>query len=88
MSEGKIGELIKHKRVFLRQTTQDYSAGGNDMLDDVGALLSEAKAELTRNLELASCVKEEEGEKAWQKECLSMFNTWYEKWFGIPDPVS
>lgn len=82
MSEGKINQLIKQKRTFLRQALKDYSAGGNDMLDDLEALLNEAKAEITHNLELASCLKEEEGEVAWQKESLSMFNAWYEKWFG------
>ena len=44
MSEGKIEELIKHKRVFLRQTTKDYSAGGNDMLDDVDAVAKGGKS--------------------------------------------
>ena len=82
MSEGKLEQLIKQKRTFLRQALKDYSAGGNDMLDDVESLLNEAKAELTHNLELASCLKEEEGEKAWQKECISMFNAWFVKWFG------
>ena len=81
MSEGKIEQLIKQKRTFLRQTTKDYASGGNDMLDDVDTLLQEAKAEITHNLELASCVHEE-GEEAWRKECLTMFNGWYEKWFG------
>ena len=86
MSEGKIDQLIKQKRAFLRQAMKDYSSGGNDMLDDIESLLNEAKAELTQNLELASCLKEQEGEKAWQKECLSMYKTWYEKWFGNPNP--
>ena len=81
MSEGKIEELIKQKRTFLRQTMKDYSAGGNDMLDDVEALLQEAKAELTHNLDLASCLKEE-SEETYQKEYLSMFNAWFEKWLG------
>lgn len=54
------------------------------MLDDVDAVLQEAKAEITHNLELAICVREEEGEEAWLKECLTMFNKWYEKWFGKP----
>ncbi len=54
------------------------------MLDDVEALLEEAKAEITHNLELASCLREEEGEEAWRKECHSMFNAWFEKWFGKP----
>jgi len=81
MSEGKIEELIKQKRTFLRQTLKDYSAGGNDMLDDVETLLQEAKAELTHNLDLASCLKEE-SEETYQKECLSMFNAWFEKWLG------
>ena len=84
MSEGKIEQLIKQKRTFLRQALKDYSAGGNDMLDDIEGLLNEAKAEITHNLELASCLREEEGEEPWQKECLSMFNAWYEKWFGKP----
>jgi len=82
MSEGKIEQLIKQKRILLRQALKDYSAGGNDMLDDVEIVLQEAKAEIAHNLELASCLREEEGEEAWQKECLSMFNAWYEKWFG------
>jgi hypothetical protein len=81
MSEGKIDKLINQKRVFLRQALKDYSAGGNDMLDDVENLLKEAKVEITHNLDLASCLKEEDVE-SWQKECLSMFNAWYEKWFG------
>jgi len=84
MSEGKIEQLIKQKRAFLRQATKDYSSGGSDMLDDVDALLQEAKAELTHNLELVSCLREEEGDEAWRKECLTMFNAWYEKWFGKP----
>jgi hypothetical protein len=84
MSEGKIDQLIKQKRVFLRQTKSDYASGGNDMLDDVEAAIAEAKAEITRNLELASCLREEESEEAWQRECKSMFDAWYEKWFGNP----
>jgi hypothetical protein len=83
MSEGKINQLIKQKRVFLRQATKEYSSGGNDMLDDIEALLKEAKAELEHNLELASCLREE-SEEAYQKECLSMYSAWYEKWFGKP----
>jgi hypothetical protein len=82
MSEGKIDQLIKQKRTFLRQTMKDYASGGNDMLDDVETLLIEAKAEITHNLELAGYLREEEGEIAWRKECLSMLNVWYEKWFG------
>ena len=84
MSEGKIEELIKHKRTFLRQTTNEYSTGGNDMLDDIDAALKEAKAEIAHNLELVNCLRKDEGEQAWQKDCLSMFNAWYEKWFGTP----
>jgi hypothetical protein len=84
LSEGRINQLIKQKRAFLRQATRDYSTGGNDMLDDMEAALAEAKAEITRNLELASCLREAEGEEAWRRECLSMFNAWYEKWFGTP----
>ena len=53
------------------------------MLDDIEAVLREAKAEITHNLELASVLKEED-EDAYQKECFSMFNAWYEKWFGTP----
>ena len=48
MSEGKIEQLIKQKRAFLKASVKDYSAGGNDMLDDVEALLEEAKAEITQ----------------------------------------
>jgi hypothetical protein len=81
MSEGKIDLLIKQKRVFLRQAMKDYASGGNDMLDDIENLLKDAKAEITHSLELASCLKEED-EESWQKECVSMFNAWYEKWFG------
>ena len=84
MSEGKINQLIKQKRVFLRQALKDYSAGGNDMLDDIDAILKEAKAEIAHNLELGNCLRKDEGEQAWQKDCLSMFNAWYEKWFGTP----
>jgi len=79
--EGKLEQLIKQKRIFLRSSVKDYSAGGNDMLDDVEALLEEAKTEITRRLELASCLKEE-SEAAWRKECLSTFEQWLEKWFG------
>ena len=64
MSEGKIEELIKHKRIFLRQTTADYSAGGNDMLDDVDSILKDAKAEIAHNLELVNCLRKDEGEQA------------------------
>lgn len=81
MSEGKLSQLINQKRTFLRQTMKDYASGGNDMLDDLEAILVEAKAEITHNLELASCLKEE-NEESYQKECLSMFKNWYEKWFG------
>ena len=84
MIEGKIEQLIKQKRVFLRQAMKDYSAGGNDMLDDIENTLHEAKAEITHNLELASCLRKDEGEAAWRKESLSMFDAWFEKWFGKP----
>ena len=83
-SEGRLEQLIGQKRAFLRDALKDYSEGGNDMLDDVQAALKEAKEELTRRLEVASCLREDEGEKAWQKECLSIFNQWFEKWFGEP----
>jgi hypothetical protein len=83
LSEGKIEALIRQKRAFLRQATKDYASGGNDMLDDIDAVLQEAKAELTHNLELASCLKEE-SEGAYQKECLTMYNAWFQKWFGNP----
>ena len=62
---------------------KDYASGGHDMLDDVEALLGEAKTEITHNLELASVLKEED-EAAYQKECLFMYSAWYEKWFGKP----
>jgi hypothetical protein len=81
MSEGKIEQLIKQKRAFLKASVKDYSAGGNDMLDDIEALFLEAKAEITNSVELASCLKEE-SEAAWRKECLSSFEHWLEKWFG------
>ena len=81
-TEGKLEQLIKQKRAFLKASVKDYSAGGNDMLDDVEALLEEAKAEITHRLELPSCLKEDSGEAAWRKECLSSFEEWFEKWFG------
>ena len=81
MSEGKIEQLIKSKRGFLRQATKDYASGGNDMLDDVNAVLAEAKEELLHNLELALCLKEE-SQAAYQKECMDMYTAWFEKWFG------
>jgi len=80
--EGKLEQLIKQKRAFLEASVKDYSAGGNDMLDDFEAFLEEAKAEITHRLELASCLKEDSGEAAWRKECLSSFEEWLEKWFG------
>ncbi len=80
-AEGKFNQLIKQKRAFLKASVKDYSAGGNDMLDDLEALLEEAKAEITQRLELASCLKEE-SEAAWRRECLSTFEEWLEKWFG------
>lgn len=81
MGEGKIEQLIKQKRAFLRQTTKDYASGGNDMLDDVTAVMQEAKEELLHNLELARCLKEE-NEDSYQKECMGMYSVWFEKWFG------
>ncbi len=81
MSEGKLNQLIKQKRIFLRQTMKDYASGGNDMLDDLETIIVEAKTEIMHNLELASCLKEE-NEESYKKECLSMFDAWYEKWFG------
>jgi hypothetical protein len=80
--EGKLEHLINQKRDFLKASVKDYSSGGNDMLDDVEALLKEAKAEITHQLELASCLKEDAGEATWRKECLSFFTEWFEKWFG------
>jgi hypothetical protein len=67
----------------LRQTKPDYAAGGNDMLDDLDAAFKEAKEEIAHNLELASVLKDE-NEAEWQKECVSMYNAWVEKWFGKP----
>lgn len=81
MTEGKIEKLIGQKRAFLKSSVKDYSAGGNDMLDDVEAVFQEAKAEITNRLELASCLKEE-SEGAWRNECISAFEEWLEKWFG------
>jgi hypothetical protein len=83
MSEGKINQLFKDRRTFLRQSTKDYSNGGNNMLDDVEATLKEAKTELSHNLELASVLKEE-SEAAYQKEALNMYAAWVAKWFGEP----
>jgi hypothetical protein len=80
-AEGKLGELIKQKRAFLKASVKDYSAGGNDMLDDVEAMLEEAKADIAHRLELASCLKED-SEAVWRKECLSTFEDWLEKWYG------
>ena len=83
-SDGKLKELIKQKRTFLRGTLKDYSAGGNDMLDDVHRELEDAKAEILQRLEAASCLREVEGQDAYHKVCLAMFNQWLEKWFGTP----
>ena len=52
------------------------------MLDDIEAFLGEAKAEIINRLEVASCLREVEGEDAWCKECLSLYSEWLEKWFG------
>lgn len=81
IDEGKLNLLIKQKRVFLRQAMKDYSAGGNDMLDDVETALTEAKAELSHQLEVASCLKDE-GEETWQRECNTILTNWFAKWFG------
>ncbi len=81
MVEGKILQLIREKRAFLKSSVKDYSTGGNDMLDDVEALIEEAKAEITNRLELASCLKEE-SDGAWRRECVLAFEEWLEKWFG------
>lgn len=67
----------------MRQATKDYASGGNDMLDDIDSALQEAKAELSHNLELANCLREE-SDTSYQRECLAMYNSWYEKWFGKP----
>ena len=82
MSEGRLEQLIKQKRVFLRQATKDYSSGGNDMLDDIESTLKEAKEELSHRLEVASCLLHDEGKTAWLEENKSIFNEWFEKWFG------
>jgi hypothetical protein len=82
--EGKLYQLIKQKRVFLRDTLKDYAAGGNDMLDDVAGYLQEAKEELSHRLEVVSCLREDEGEAVWRKECLALYAQWFEKWFGKP----
>ena len=47
-TEGKLEQLIKQKRTFLKASVKDYSNGGNDMLDDVQAMLEEAKTEITK----------------------------------------
>jgi hypothetical protein len=82
--EGQLNQLIKQKRAFLRDTVKDYSAGGNDMLDDVERYLEEAKTEITHRLEIASCLREDEGEAAWLKECVLLYTHWLEKWLGKP----
>jgi hypothetical protein len=82
MDEGKFDLLIKQKRVFLKQALKDYSAGGNDMLDDVETALAEAKAELSNQLEVASCLRDEE--ETWQRECNTILTNWFAKWFGKP----
>jgi hypothetical protein len=87
LNDGKFGDLIREKRAFLRVSVKDYAAGGNDMLDDVGTSLSEAKTEIFNNIQLASCIREESGEAAYRNECLEMFNTWVEKWFGKPSDI-
>jgi hypothetical protein len=87
MVEGKLEVLIRQKRAFLRQTKSDYSSGGNDMLDDVQAALADAKEELTHSLEVAGCVREDEGEAAWQRECNALFTAWFQKWFGETPPA-
>jgi len=80
--DGKLEELIQAKRAFLKDAVKDYAIGGNDMLDDIEVCLNEAKTEILNNLELASCIRAESGETAYNNECLAMFNTWFEKWFG------
>ena len=80
--EGRFEQLIKQKRAFLKQSTKDYSSGGNDMLDDVEAALQEARSEVTQRLEVARCLLEDEGEAAWREERLSILSEWVEKWFG------
>ena len=80
--EDKLDQLIKQKRIFLRGTLKDYSIGGNNMLDDVQRFLEEAKAEITHRLGVACCLREDEGEAAWRKECFSLYTEWFEKWFG------
>jgi hypothetical protein len=82
LSDGKFGELIQAKRAFLTDSVKDYATGGNDMLDDAEVCLNEAKTELLNNIELASCIREESGETAYNNECVAMFNSWFEKWFG------
>jgi len=82
--EGKLEELIQAKRTFLQASVKDYAAGGTDMLDDVEISLNEAKTEILNNIELASFIREESGETAYNNECLEMFNSWFEKWFGNP----
>jgi hypothetical protein len=80
--DGKFGELIQLKRAFLSASVKDYATGGNDMLDDVETYLNEAKTELLNNIDLANFIREESGETAYNHECLAMFNSWFDKWFG------
>jgi hypothetical protein len=81
-TEGKIEQTIKQKRVFLKAAIKDYSAGGNDMLDDVEALFEEAKAEIAHRLELANGLGEDSEDEAMRKEYLALFTEWFERWFG------
>jgi len=80
--DGKFGELVQAKRLFLQDSVKDYAVGGSDMLDDVEACLAEARIEILSHIELAGCIREESGEMAYVNECLAMFNSWFEKWFG------
>jgi len=81
-SDGKLDELIQTKRAFLNDSVKDYATSDNDILDDVETCLNEAKIELLNNIELASCIREESGETAYNNECLAMFASWFDKWFG------
>jgi hypothetical protein len=82
LSEGKLEQLIRQKRGFLRQASKDYACGGNDMLDDIESALKEAKEELAQRLNVASCLLEDEGKEAYRRETLQIYADWLEKWLG------
>ena len=74
MSEGKLEQLIKQKRDFLRQATKDYSSGGNDMLDDVECSVERGKRRTCHRLDVASCLLKMKVETAWLRGALTLYS--------------